>query len=119
MKFNSKTFATLESLAQNSSHNPEIKSTFKRNALSALWTIAKELNLNKDSYEVRYNEGGIAVSGEATLHHENFYIQLSEFPYWRTCEGRKDYVGGYNRPLRNVSPERLIEEISKILKVSA
>ena len=46
--------------------------------------------------------GGIAVSGEVTLHGEHIYIQLSQGSFYkmfmyRHCNGRKDYSGGVNR----------------------
>jgi hypothetical protein len=52
---------------------------------------------------VRSNLGGVAVSGEATLHGQNLYVQICQpATGWdrgiliRTCEGRKDYTGGRN-----------------------
>lgn len=66
--------------------------------------LAKALNLPKDSYDVRINRGGIAVSGEATLHGEWIYVLLGQTAIgpdhgfmWRFCKGSKDYTGGMNR----------------------
>lgn len=49
--------------------------------------------------DIRSNKGGPAVSGEVTLHGDSVYIQLSadsEWFFFRTCKGRKDYTGGRN-----------------------
>jgi hypothetical protein len=64
--------------------------------------IANALNLPEGSYDIRSNPGGIAVSGEITLHGVNIYIQFSQSPFtkgfmYRTCKGRKDYTGGPNK----------------------
>lgn len=64
--------------------------------------IATALNLPEGSYDIRSNMGGVAVSGEVTLHGENIYIQFSQSPFakgfmYRTCKGRKDYHGGPNK----------------------
>jgi hypothetical protein len=67
--------------------------------------IAKALGLAPGTFDVRSNMGGIAVSGEVTLHGENIYIQFSQTGYhngdimYRKCEGRKDYCGKINHYL--------------------
>ena len=71
---------------------------WKKKSMSFLRRIAKELNLNKGDYSIRFNPGGIAVSGDAILHHNSFYLHINDFGgYWRTCKGQKDYSGGANR----------------------
>ena len=58
-----------------------------------------------DVHSIRWNEGGVAVSGEATLHGDHLYVQISQScmsggragVLWRACEGRRDYCGGRNR----------------------
>lgn len=88
----------IHELAQQAGYNEEGKLQFKTLAMKALRRIAKELNLIKDTYEIRFNKGGIAVSGDATLHHEQFYLTIGEMGVmWRTCKGLKDYSGGGNR----------------------
>jgi hypothetical protein len=64
---------------------------------------AKELRFSEVSYDLRSNRGGVAVSGEITLHHERVYIQVCQPATGadsgiliRTCEGRHDYDGGRN-----------------------
>ena len=79
------------------------KKTFHRQARIALRALAKELRLPESSYDLRLNRGGVAVSGEITLHHDRFYIQVCQPATGadsgiliRTCEGRRDYHGGRN-----------------------
>ena len=68
--------------------------------MTLLRQVAKHLGLPKGTFEVRFNPGGIAVSGDATLHGENIYITLNADMglgvLVRTCKGRKDYTGGMN-----------------------
>lgn len=60
--------------------------------------------LGIQSYDLRSNEAGMAVSGEVTLHSDTLYVQLSEScvgepgvsALYRDCKGRKDYCGGQN-----------------------
>lgn len=110
-------------LARSSSYNEAIKARFRSEAMKYLRALAKRLNLPKETYSVRYNAGGIAVSGEATLHHDKFYLQVSHDCYWRTCNGQRDYSGGRNRwviPPQNAwfcdsSEEDLVEQIQAVL----
>lgn len=79
------------------------KRQFHRLAHRQLGRLAKALDLPTGSYDMRSNMAGIAVSGEITLHAECIYIQASQ-PFGgfdsglliRTCNGRKDYIGGPN-----------------------
>ena len=68
--------------------------------------IAGELSLAKEQYDLRSNLGGIAVSGEVTLHTDTLYLQLSQWALsggrasiflYRRCAGRKDYAGETNQ----------------------
>ena len=79
------------------------KRRFHSTASARLRKLAIELGLPVGSYDLRSNQGGIAVSGEVTLHHEAVYIQVSQpATGWdtgvliRTCRGRRDYTGGPN-----------------------
>lgn len=80
------------------------KDAFHRAGKKFLRELAAEIGLNKGEFDIRSNMGGIAVSGEITLHGESIYVQLSESCMhrgtsimYRTCNGRKDYSGGTNR----------------------
>lgn len=84
--------------AKNSSYNEGVKELYRKRGQKWIRQLAKALCLEKKDYDVRWEAGGIAVSGDITLHHEKFYIQINEFGvYWRACRGRKDYTGGPNR----------------------
>lgn len=83
------------------------KGEFRRLSRRVLLAVAAGLGLSPGSYDLRFNAGGPAVSGEATLHAETLYVQISDTPLgilYRSCEGRKDYRGGANRwlPLRDL-----------------
>ena len=83
-------------------YNEVNKARFHVLGKKILRVVAKELGLQKGTYDIRSNMAGIAVSGEITLHSEHLYIDLSQggvegmFMY-RSCRGRKDYVGGHNQ----------------------
>jgi hypothetical protein len=79
------------------------KAAFHQDGKQFLKSLAKALALRPGSFDIRSNLGGIAVSGEVTLHHERLYVQLSESAtgpgvsiLYRACQGRKDYSGGRN-----------------------
>lgn len=92
------------------SYDQDQKEAFHRTARARLKALAGVLELPDNSYDLRSNKGGIAVSGEVTLHHQNVYLQASQSAFGaeggaatgllvRTCEGRKDYTGGRNHML--------------------
>jgi hypothetical protein len=89
---------------RNVSYNAPSKDSFHSMARARLRKLALALNLAPGSYDIRSNKGGIAVSGEITLHTDSVYVQVSQ-PYAatfdsgiliRTCKGRRDYTGGPN-----------------------
>jgi hypothetical protein len=84
-------------------YDAEAKRLFHSRARSQLRRIAIALGLKADAYDLRSNQAGIAVSGEITLHSDRLYVQVSQSAMgyhsgvlFRTCKGRKDYVGGPN-----------------------
>lgn len=84
-------------------YNDSAKRQFHSQGLARLRALAAALGLPKDSYDIRSNRGGIAVSGEITLHTNSIYVQISQPSFGgdrgilvRTCKGRKDYTGGKN-----------------------
>lgn len=83
-------------------YNPITKHKFHIAARARLRKLATILNFSDTSYDIRSNPGGIAVSGEITLHHDHIYIQVVQTMtnnhsiLIRTCKGRKDYTGGAN-----------------------
>lgn len=96
------------------------KAAFHTHGMRLLKTLGAELGISAD---YRSNKGGIAVSGEITLHADNIYIQLyqpafSALPFQflvRECKGRKDYCGGTNHFHDKGSPEALKALARRIL----
>ena len=83
------------------SYNDENKRKFHRIGRKVCQKIADALCLTPGTYDIRSNMGGIAVSGEVTLHAEDIYIQfsncsISDSFMYRKCGGRKDYCGKGN-----------------------
>lgn len=85
------------------SYNPTHKGSWHHEARTRMRRLAKELGLERGTYDIRSNMAGPAVSGEVTLHGEDIYVQVSQSSggprmgiLFRTCEGRKDYSGGTN-----------------------
>lgn len=79
------------------------KAAFHTLARRQMRRLARALSLTPDRYEIRSNHGGIAVSGEVTLHADCVYIQISQSAMgagneilFRACEGLKDYTGKQN-----------------------
>jgi len=98
------------------------KRQFKLDALYFLRRVAVLMQLQKDEYQIRWNEGGIAVSGDATLHSNDIYIQFSQSRggfMWRTCKGQKDYCGGFNRWANWESLLEIETFVERVLEVRA
>ena len=102
-------------------YNPQAKRKASASALATLRKVAAVLGLQKGEYDLRFNPGGIAVWGEATLHTEHWYIQIQPHNdlgiLVRTCTGRKDYTGGRNTWIpTGASPERIAEHAMALVK---
>jgi hypothetical protein len=85
------------------SYDPDAKRLFHTHARRQLRLLATTLGLATSAFEIRSNQGGIAVSGEVTMHADHLYVQASQPATGndtgiliRSCQGRKDYVGGRN-----------------------
>jgi hypothetical protein len=96
------------------SYEPDRKRRFHTVARARLRRLAAELGFPPASFDLRSNQGGIAVSGEITLHHERVYVQVCQPAtradtgiLIRTCEGRRDYTGGRN----NFAPLSMLDEV--------
>ena len=94
-------------------YNPEAKQRFHTAARARLRELADYLGFAPDAFDLRCNAGGVAVSGEITLHCDTVYIQVSQSSLGpengiliRTCEGRRDYTGGRN----HFAPLRLLDD---------
>jgi hypothetical protein len=84
-------------------YNGAAKRLFHTKARHQLKNLAGALGLPPGGFDLRSNKAGIAVSGELTLHADHLYVQVSQPAtgsdtgvLFRTCKGRKDYVGGPN-----------------------
>jgi hypothetical protein len=84
-------------------YEAEAKRLFHRHARAQLLKLAAALGLAPGEFDLRSNEGGIAVSGEITLHADCLYVQASQPAtradtgiLFRSCAGRRDYTGGRN-----------------------
>jgi hypothetical protein len=85
------------------SYDPEAKRLFHAQARRRLLELAAALGFAPCAFDLRSNEGGIAVSGEVTLHADRLYVQASQPAtgsdtgiLFRSCRDRRDYVGGVN-----------------------
>jgi hypothetical protein len=106
-------------------HDGEQKKSFHRQARVALRALAEELRFPEASYDLRSNRGGVAVSGEITLHHDRVYVQVCQPATGadsgiliRICEGRRDYEGGRNHlvPLSLLDhPAELAEYVRAVM----
>lgn len=98
-------------------YDREQKPLFHTNGRKRLKSLAKDLAFEPGSFDLRSNPGGIAVSGEVTLHHDRLYVQICQPATGadsgiliRTCRGRKDYIGGRN----NFAPLRYLDNIEAL-----
>lgn len=89
-------------LSSGSSYNEERKEEYRKLGKRILTAIVSMVGLKKGEFTISWNPGGIACSGDHTLHTDRFYLALHDncgtgWFYWRTCNGRKDYSGGPNQ----------------------
>lgn len=100
--------------------DPALKRSFHKDSAAYLRLLATSLGLCRSSYDIRSNEGGIAVSGEITLHTDTLYVQISQWAAGhgaslsfliRGCLSRKDYTGMTNHSmhLRSHNVEALLK----------
>jgi len=95
-------FITLASTPGSCSYNAENKQKFLRDAKAILRDLAGRMGFEKRDFDLRTNKGGIAVSGEVTLHSNGLYVQFEHHVggpkfMFRGCRGRDDYTGLQNR----------------------
>lgn len=88
----------------NVSYDADAKRRFHSQGDAVLRRLAQELGYGKGDFDLRHNQGGIAVSGEITLHSDTLYVEISQTALgpemgfmWRTVRNRKDYTGGQNQ----------------------
>lgn len=95
-------YTELEGRLSRSAH-AATKQAFHGTARRLMGQIAKDLGLEKGTYDIRTNTGGPAVLGETILHTEGLYVmagdvtQMNDNLLYRSCNGRKDFSGGQNQ----------------------
>src|SRR5215471_582406 len=79
-------------------YQPDLKEVFHQCGKALLRRIAQDLGYGKSGYDLRSNKGGIAVSGEITLHADDLYIQFAQRYsdaahdiLYRACQSRQDF----------------------------
>jgi len=103
----------------------KLKQEYRNLGRRILKDIAERMGLTKGQYDIRWNPGGIACSGDSTLHTDKVYVALhdncgSGWFYWRTVKGRRDFTGGPNQIVRwddFCEPEGMVNLI-RVLKVA-
>lgn len=94
-------------------YHQDRKCVFHRATKQRLKALADHCGWSKATYDVRSIMGGIAVSGEVILHHDQVYICVSQELgrdcgiLFRSCNGRQDYSGGTN----SFAPLDLLDDI--------
>lgn len=85
------------------SYDAPSKALFHSDGRKAMARLADALGLARGTYDIRSNQGGIAVSGEITLHGEEVYVQLGlgclgpgHEVMFRRVAGRTDNCGERN-----------------------
>ena len=84
---------------KNAGYNAAYKAKYRSLSMKLIRELNKLLNADADT---RYNAGGIAVSGESTLHSDKIYIQVQgdssmQAILVRACTSKADYAGGPNK----------------------
>lgn len=109
-------------LSSNASYDFERKKEYQRLGRKILGYIAHQMGLKDGEFEIRWNPGGIAVSGDHTLHTDKVYLALhdnlgSGWFYYRSCNGRRDYSGGRNQIVRWESIKNGLEPLISALRI--
>jgi len=109
-------------------YDASAKHLFHADGRRAMRRLADALGLREDAYDIRSNAGGVAVSGEITLHGEEVWVQLSldcrgadlEILY-RRVSGRRDHVGERNHwtSVRDLlAPDRFAQRLRRELALT-
>lgn len=109
-------------LAREVGYNVVAKKHFEQDSRRFLKTLARKLNLL--TYDITYNKGGIAVSGETVLigaydNGKHVYVTMSTPSsngiMFRKISHAKDYQGGVNQWIHPVNFSKY-EEIAEYIK---
>jgi hypothetical protein len=107
---------------------PALKKSMHTAAAKYLRALAEALGFSREACDVRSNMGGVAGSGEITLHTDTLYVQLHESIFGhaalclmvRGCESRKDYTGHRNQFVQlTAAPEAILRECKAAARKTA
>ena len=107
------------------SYDEAAKRVFHQEGRHAMRRLAEALELDPGSYDVRSDKGGVAISGDITLHGEEVWVRLSLGPFgpdheiaFRKVRGRDDHFGDRNRWAsinELLAPDRFAERLRREL----
>jgi len=110
------------------SYDEAAKHIFHREGRQAMHRLAEALDLEQGSYDVRSDKGGVAISGDITLHGEEVWVRLSlgylgpnHEVAFRRVKGRKDHFGDRNRWAsvnELLAPHRFADRLRKELQLA-
>jgi hypothetical protein len=120
-----KRFVWLSSNASGDAVPGSLKGEYKNLGRKILKYIAEQMKLLKGAYEIRWNPGGTACSGDHCLHTNKVYVALDDnlscgWFYWRTVKGMKDYCGGRNQVVywKDFTAPGGLDKLIGVLKVA-
>ena len=95
-------FVELTTLACYNDYN---KQEYRKLGRRILKWIVDQLGLQTGEFDIHWNPGGVACSGDHRLNTDKFHLCCDDnlgrgWFYWRTTKGRKDYTGGQNQIVR-------------------
>lgn len=97
---NASQVSDIRALEADASYNSYNKAAFHKVARKLLRRLAKALNV---SAPIHSNQGGIAVSGEITLHADHLHAWIEQWRdpilIYRACQSTKDYTGSTNHTI--------------------
>ena len=111
----------LQHLMATASYDAAAKDRFGTAAKTMLRRLAKRFGNQYGVIDpIRWNRGGIAVSGEVTLHADRVYVQVRQSfsgpdhaVLFRTCRDRSDYRGDTN----NFAPMSLLIDTEALARL--
>lgn len=107
---------------------PALKKSMHAAASKYLRALAEALGFSREACDVRSNMGGVAGSGEITLHTDTLYVQVHASIFGhdplglmvRGCESRKDYTGHINRFVKiSADPDTILRECKAAARKTA
>ena len=101
MNLNNKHLQRFVELTKQACYNYWLKQEYRNLGRRILKFIVEQLGLAKGEFDIRWNPGGVACSGDHILHTDKFYLALHDniglgWFFFRSCNGRRDYSGGQN-----------------------